>query len=215
LLLLFSEFGLIYGNDWSVIPYKMRVNTICEVKGLVVTDVFGERTLIRAANEGDENVWQRWSMFNLSNSDDISVYNHQFFLPSTLTHTLESEPIEKINFIRDEMANMVWGIEDVIPDAAGKGINGHEAADQTGVLPPPITGSTVSSGTKTGTNSEQRAGNLFSARRDAEARRAAGRCGEGKRRFAERSTASVLHQRGRDSVCRHDSLPLLSENALV
>jgi hypothetical protein len=143
LLLLFAEFGLIYGNDWSVIPYKMRVNTICEVKGLVVTDVFGERTLIRAANEGDENVWQRWSMFNISNKDDISIYNHQFFLPSTLTHTLESEPIEKVNFIRDEMANMVWAIEDVIPDATGKGINGHEAADQTGVLPPPIIGSTA------------------------------------------------------------------------
>ncbi len=143
LLLLFAEFGLIYGNDWSVIPYKMRVNTICEVKGLVVTDVFGERTLIRAANEGNENVWQRWSMFNLSNSDDMSLYNHQFFLPSTLTHTLESEPIEKVNFIRDEMVNMVWGIEDVIPDAGGKGINGHEAADQTGVLPPPIINSTA------------------------------------------------------------------------
>lgn len=143
LLLLFAEFGLIYGNDWSVIPYKMRVNTICEVKGLVVTDVFGERTLIRAANEGDENVWQRWSMFNISNKDDIGVYNNQFFLPSTLTHTLESEPLEKVNFIRDEMANMVWGVEDVIPDAAGKGINGHEAADQTGVLPPPIVDSTA------------------------------------------------------------------------
>jgi hypothetical protein len=56
---------------------------------------------------------------------------------------MESEPIEKVNFIRDEMANMVWGIEDIIPDAANKGINGNEAADKTGVLPPAITGSTA------------------------------------------------------------------------
>lgn len=143
LLLLFAEFGLIYGNDWSVIPYKMNVNTICEVKGLVVTDVFGDRTLIRAANQGDENAWQRWSMFNISNKDSIGIYNNQFYLPPTITHTLESDPVEQVNFIRDEMANMVWGIEDVIPGADGKGINGHEAADQTGVLPPPISGSTA------------------------------------------------------------------------
>jgi hypothetical protein len=143
LLMLFAEFGLIYGNDWSVIPYKMPVNTICEVKGLVVTDVFGERTWIRAANDGDENIWQRWSMFNISNKDAIGLYNRQFFLPSTLVNTLQSEPLEQVNFIRDEMANMVWGIEDIIPGATGKGINGHEAANQTGVLPPPIIDSTA------------------------------------------------------------------------
>jgi len=143
LLLLFAEFGLIYGNDWSVIPYKMPVNTVCEVKGLVITDVFGERTLIRPANEGNENNWQRWSMFTISNSDNLETYNRLFFLPSTVTNTLQSEPLEKVNFIRDEMANMVWGIEDVIPGATGKGINGHEAADQTGVLPPPIADATA------------------------------------------------------------------------
>ncbi len=143
LLLLFAEFGLIYGNDWSVIPYNMSVNTICEVKGLVVTDVFGDRTLIRAANEGDESDWQRWSMFNISNKDDIGLYNRQFFLPSTLIHSLQSDPIEQVNFMRDEMANMVWAIEETIPDATGKGINGNEASDQTGVLPPPIANSTA------------------------------------------------------------------------
>lgn len=143
LLLLFAEFGLIYGNDWSVIPYTMPVNTICEVKGLVVTDVFGDRTIIRAANEGNESTWQRWSMFNISNLGNMHLYNNQYYLPSTLTHTLESEPIERVNFIRDEMANMVWGIEEIIPDATGKGIRGDEAADQMGILPPEITGSTA------------------------------------------------------------------------
>ena len=39
------------------------------------------------------------------------------------------------------MANMVWAIEDVIPDATGRGINGHDAADKTGVLAAPIANS--------------------------------------------------------------------------
>jgi hypothetical protein len=144
LLLLFAELGLIYGNDWFVIPYAMGVNTLCEIKGLVVTDVFGERTLIRAADEGADNDWQRWSMFNLSNKDNIGSYNRQFFLPAALASTLESEPLEQVNYLRDEMANMVWAVEEIIPGATANGINGYEAADKIETQPPAITASTAS-----------------------------------------------------------------------
>jgi hypothetical protein len=144
LLLIFAELGLIYGNDWFVIPYSMQVNTLCEIRDLVITDVFGDRTLIQAADEGDDNNWQHWSMFNLSNKGEVGSYNRQFFLPAALTQSLESEPIEQVNFLRDEMANMVWAVEDWIPDATGMGINGNDAADTTGVQPPPIVGSTAS-----------------------------------------------------------------------
>ncbi|HEX8905463.1 MAG TPA: hypothetical protein VF771_11500 [Longimicrobiaceae bacterium] len=138
LLLVFAEMGLVYGNDWFVIPCTLPVNTLCEVMGLVITDVFGERTVVRAADEGDENRWQRWSLFNLSNAGQIGSYNRQFFLPSVLGDALESDPLERVQLVRDEMANMVWAVEEVIPDATGRGINGHDAADKTGVLPEPI-----------------------------------------------------------------------------
>jgi hypothetical protein len=141
LLLLFAELGLVYGNDWFVIPYSMPVNTLCEIRSLVITDVFGDRTLIGAADEGQDNAWQRWSMFNLSNKGQIGQYNRQFFLPAALTQSLESEPLEQVNFLRDEMANMVWAVEERIPDATGRGINGHDAADKSGILPPPIAAS--------------------------------------------------------------------------
>ncbi len=144
LLLVFAEMGLIFGNDWFVIPYNLPVNTLCEIKGLVITDVFGDRTLILAADEGEENNWQRWSMFNLSNLNEMGRYNRQFFLPAALTQTLESAPIEQVNFMRDEMTNMVWAVEDWIPDATGQGIKGYDAADKTGVQPPPILNSTAS-----------------------------------------------------------------------
>ncbi len=138
LLLLFAEMGLIYGNDWFVVPYNLAVNTLCDIEGLVVTDVFGDRTLIHAAGAGDENDWQHWSMFTLSNRGAMREYNRQFFLPAALTHTLEGEPLEEVNFIRDEMANMVFGIETRIPSATGVGIDGDAAADKTGVALPPL-----------------------------------------------------------------------------
>lgn len=140
LMLALAEMGLVYGNDWFVIPYTLPFNTLCEVLGLVVTDVFGERTTVRAADAGD-NAWQRWSLFNLSNVGELGSYNRQFFLPSVLSGGLESEPLESVQFVRDEMANMVWAVEEVIPSATGQGINGHDAADKAGVAPSPIANS--------------------------------------------------------------------------
>jgi hypothetical protein len=141
LLLVFAELGLVYGNDWFVLPYRIPVNTLCEVQSLVVTDVFGDRTLVRAADEGDDSTWQRWSLFSLSNVGEVGSYNRQFLLPSALGDLSESAPIERVQFLRDETANMVWAVEEVIPDATGGGIDGYVAADKTGVLPPPIAAS--------------------------------------------------------------------------
>jgi hypothetical protein len=144
LLLTFAELGLIYGNDWFVIPYAMAVNTLCEINALVVMDVFGDRTLVRAADEGEENNWQRWSMFNLSNKNELSSYNRQFFLPAAITSTLESPPLEQVNYARDEMTNMVWAVEEAIPSGTGQGANGYDAADRFGVEPPVIATSPAS-----------------------------------------------------------------------
>jgi hypothetical protein len=138
LLLVFAEMGLVYGNDWFVIPYRLPVNTLCRVDSLIVTDVFGDRTVVPAADQGDEHNWRRWSLFDLSNHDELGTYNRQFLLLSAVGDASESEPVERVDFVRDEIANMVWAIEDVIPDATGHGIDGYAAADKTGVQPEPI-----------------------------------------------------------------------------
>ena len=38
---LLAEFGLIYSNDWTIIPWTVPVGSLSELKRLVVTDVFG------------------------------------------------------------------------------------------------------------------------------------------------------------------------------
>ncbi|HYX08031.1 MAG TPA: hypothetical protein VE912_14975 [Bacteroidales bacterium] len=124
--MLLAEFGLMFSNDWMIIPYKLPVNSLCKIKGIVVTDVFGDRYLIKAAGEGPDSEWERWAMYSMSNRYEFAPYNNYFFLPPTLTKSLESDPVEKVHFIRDEMANMAWGIESVIPSPMGKGISGKE-----------------------------------------------------------------------------------------
>lgn len=135
LLLTFAEMGLVFGNDWFVIPFELPVNSLCQVQGLVVTDVFGDRTLIRAANDASDTQWQRWSMFNISGQDGDAWQGRYFFLPSSVTQVHESEPIEKVSFVRDEMANLAWAVEETIPDATGKGIEARLVA-LTAELPP-------------------------------------------------------------------------------
>lgn len=65
-MLMLAEFGLVYGNDWTVVPYDLEVGTLSEVEGVVVTDVFGVKTFVRAAGTGPDDDWQRWTMYNLS-----------------------------------------------------------------------------------------------------------------------------------------------------
>jgi hypothetical protein len=135
LLLTFAEMGLVFGNDWFVIPFELPVNSLCEIQGLVVTDVFGDRTLIRAANDAPDTQWQRWSMFNVSGQDGDAWRGRYFFLPASITQAHESDPIEEVSFVRDEMANLAWAVEETIPDATGKGIEARLVA-QTAGLPP-------------------------------------------------------------------------------
>jgi hypothetical protein len=54
--------------------------------------------------------------------------DRRLFIPPVLGNVQESAPLEKVILARDEMANMVWGIEQVIPGLAGGGIDGYEAA---------------------------------------------------------------------------------------
>ena len=49
---LLAEFGLTCSNDWFMLPYLLSINTVCEIKGILVKDVFGEYTIIRPAGSG-------------------------------------------------------------------------------------------------------------------------------------------------------------------
>ncbi len=139
--LLLTEFALVFSNDWCVFPYEVDVGTVCEVLGLVVTDDFGEQALIRAAGRGLDADWQRWTMFTLSATRADGLADTRLFLPPALTKDLEGVPAEKVLFLRDEMANMVWGVERVVPAALGSGADGYavaRAAASPAPAPPPL-----------------------------------------------------------------------------
>jgi hypothetical protein len=123
--LLVAEFGTIYSNDWTLLPYKVPTGSICHLRCIVVTDVFGQMTRIKASGAAAGNVW---NMYTLSTAGDPLVYDSRLFIPPVIDKIQESEPIERVNFMRDEMANMVWAIETIVPDGVDGGESGVDSA---------------------------------------------------------------------------------------
>ncbi|MEZ4964193.1 MAG: hypothetical protein R2791_03045 [Saprospiraceae bacterium] len=127
--LLLIEFGLVYANDWFLLPYTVPTGSVLNIKGLSVTNTFGERYWIEAAGRGSDEAWQRWNMYSLN----IKGQQHEpadltlLVLP-TVPKIQESQPVENIALIRDEMANMVWGIETAVPLPHGRTRAGNVAA---------------------------------------------------------------------------------------
>jgi hypothetical protein len=137
-----AEFALVYGNNWFAIPCRQEVGSLAEILGIVVADVFGQRTLVEAANRSDGTTWARWDFFSLGRDRTADMPNPlgaHLLLPPALADSLESEPLETVCFVRDEMTNTVWAVESRIPDGLGGGRDGYDAARRfrAALEPPP------------------------------------------------------------------------------
>ncbi len=121
--LLLIEFGLVYANDWFLLPIDVPVGSLTSIRGLTVTNVFGERFWIDPAVTAAQ--FQSWRMFKLTpqGADD-----DRLFVPATTPTALESTPVEAVACVRDEVSNMVWGIETTVQLPDGSSRRGREVA---------------------------------------------------------------------------------------
>jgi hypothetical protein len=129
--MLLIEFGLVYANDWFLLPHTVQAGTVLNIEGLTVTNNFGERFWIEAAGAGEDEAWQRWNMFSLdikgraAGPADLTL----LMLPTVLK-VQNGAPREVVALARDEMANMVWGIETTIQLPSGDTRAGSVAAGE-------------------------------------------------------------------------------------
>jgi hypothetical protein len=156
--LIFLEFTLVFGNDWFQLPCDLPAGTVAAVAGLAVTDVFGQRLWITPAGTGADQDWQRWSMFTLdtlagetssgetssgeTSGDEPVAADTRLFLPPTVPHAATGPALEEVSLIRDENANLVWGIERTVRLATGEARRGSEVAAEVlahrqRLFPPP------------------------------------------------------------------------------
>lgn len=120
---MFLKFATLYSNDWMLIPLKTAIGKHITVKYIKVIDTFGIlHTIKRRAGVKDtvDNSQENWQMYTNSKygTFDGSAEDGLFYAPQ-LAATLESKPIEEVELLRDEMANMVWGVEKTVSDGCG------------------------------------------------------------------------------------------------
>jgi hypothetical protein len=124
--MLLVEFGLVYGNDWYLVPLRLPVGSLFRITTCTVRDTFGVVTSLTRSHNSDGPAW---SLFHIA--DDY------LFLPPTLAQTIEGEPIEQIQLCRDETANLAWGIERYIQGVSGDPYDRAEEASIQAAQPQP------------------------------------------------------------------------------
>jgi hypothetical protein len=122
LRLLLVDFALVYGSDWFTIPVDVEPGAVFRPRSLVVTDAFGERTVVPhyTASARPQAEWRLFALTGGGPREDV------LFLPPVLAASLHGDPVEEVLFIRDELTNLVWAVERLAPGIAGGSVNRAE-----------------------------------------------------------------------------------------
>jgi hypothetical protein len=124
--LIVIDFMLIHGNDWFVIPFVQTVGSLCRVSSLIVHDVFGGLTLVERADAG-AGAGRHWRMFSTEFERDPDQVTNTFIMPPSAARALQTgRTLENVRLMRDQMTNLVWGIERTIENGIGQPWSGRE-----------------------------------------------------------------------------------------
>jgi hypothetical protein len=135
---LVADFMLIHGVDWFEFGIEQPTGTLVRLDYVVVTDVFGGRTLVeRADKEVQAPGTTRWTMFSntrsASGTTAAGLGNFLAVPPSAGASLVMGPALEEVRFARDEMANMAFGVERATMSPLGEARPGGErnaAVDQ-------------------------------------------------------------------------------------
>jgi hypothetical protein len=127
-------FAAVYHNDWMVVPCHMPAGSVGRVKSLTVHDDYGTRQDIPAAAvlDGPARVWRFFEL------DDVAAPGPPIrqerpvapllLMAPALPDTEEGPPVERVDMIRDEVANLAWAIERRAMAASGRTVDRDAAS---------------------------------------------------------------------------------------
>jgi hypothetical protein len=113
-----TEFALTFGNDWFMVPVRLPVGWIHQVKQFVITDTFG---IVANANPIVNPNGSQWTMYSMTADKSLQGrLDHALFLPDSLDGVQEGNVLEETTLARDEMANLAWAIEHTVQGISGE-----------------------------------------------------------------------------------------------
>ncbi len=134
--LLVLDFMLIQSNDWYLAPLDQPLGTLGRIESLVVHDVFGQQFRVEPADQNAPSGAERWTLFKPTVMGSTDIVDFLLVPPGGGEVIQSSEVLEEAYFIRDEMANLVWGVEHVVVDGSGVPASAQELSAGAGPPPP-------------------------------------------------------------------------------
>lgn len=123
--MLIAEASLLYGNDWLAVPVRLPCSSRGRVTLAVVTDCFGQRTLIRPTSEcgpASTPAPPAWTAYTLGDAegdpDDLVV-------PPAAGPIVSGSPVESVEIVKDNGALVGWAVERVLPGSLDNGVDAH------------------------------------------------------------------------------------------
>lgn len=141
------QYTMMYSNDWMIVPLETEVGSVIHVESIEITDAFGKTSKIENIYQNRDNreiqlnqmeercsFINKWSMFtnayaNAYESGNFGTDNC-LLMPPTLQRVEQGAPVEVVQFLRDEMANMVWGVEERVGDLCGGSLDSRTRSDK-------------------------------------------------------------------------------------
>ena len=117
--MLLVEFATVFGNDWHILPIKVQVGTLTTLDSVVASDVFGRNLVLTRAGQNET----QWNLFSLDTRGQPHPAQEALFMPPTAAYVGESHPVETVLFLRDQMADLAWGVEVLVEDGLERVVN--------------------------------------------------------------------------------------------
>lgn len=109
-----TEFALVYGDDWLVVPVEAQTGALTRVGEVAYTTTFGERVVVPSTATQREGAFR---IFAISTVDGGVLDG--LFLPPAAAATVDGHPVEEVLLLRDEVANLAWAVERTVPGRSG------------------------------------------------------------------------------------------------
>lgn len=111
------DFAIVGSTDWFLVPIELPVGAVARVTAAEVITTFGERVPIPSAvHESSSD----WTAFELSTLDPDALASDLIVHVQSGRHVLVGPPLEQVEMVRDEMSNIVWGIEVITQGPTGE-----------------------------------------------------------------------------------------------
>jgi hypothetical protein len=140
-----AAYGTLFGRDWFLVPARLPTGVLARARGVTVIDTFGERHPIAscAENDGPGRTWRGFELTGDPAADATLPKDRVcpwLLLPPALAGVTQSPPIEAVELLRDETANLGWAAELRIESAAARTIDRAALARAAMTPPPELTG---------------------------------------------------------------------------